>query len=779
MSLRDPFSPAVRHLLSGDEWLVAEEDYDPSQNLVFETNFGLASGYMSSRAAHEEGFVQKTLPACYVHGVFDRSEAFQRELCNTPDWTKLKIYYQREPISPGTGRLEGYLRVLDMHRGLVAKRYVHVSEDGRCTQVELLKFLSRAHPRCGLLRLWLTPQNYGGLFEFENIIDGTVTNFMDFPRFRVKHLAIDKVAAFDDGGCYVESHTRDFGLPIGTATGVRVFAQNGENGLRSRTFRPYGEIACEFFDAEAAEGATLCVEKFAAVCTGRDFENVEDAARQELQRVAAAGFDEELAAHTAAYAALWDMADVQLSGDDDMQQALRFNIFHLMSTPNPMDNRVGIGAKLMHGEEYGGHSFWDTELFIRPFFDYVFPGIARNLADYRYLLLDKARENARKNGYAGAKFPWESADTGDEECPDWTIEPDGSCYCCYVALYEHHVTAAVAFGAVRYYQVTGDADYWESEGLELLAETARFWASRLEWDEAAGQYGITRVTGPDEWHEPVDNNAYTNHLAYWNIITALQCLEQAKEETPATYEKVCRAIHFGEEEMADWHKKAAAIKLQDAHGLIEQFDGYFQLHDAVIDRWDENKMPLLPQSLQDIPREQRCILKQADVVMLLFLLEQSFPLASRRENYDYYEARTLHRSSLSPGIHCIVGLRCGADKRAYEYLERSAYVDVRNNQGNTREGIHAAAAGVTWQSVTLGYCGMSTGPGGVLEFAPQLPKSWQKLCFSVRRGDAVLRIEAGQNSFAVRQEGGQYPLCYRLGGKLFQAEKEPRHADKP
>lgn len=770
MALRDFFSSQVRELLSEDKWLVAEDCYDSGQNLVFETNFALASGAMGSRAAHEEGFVQNTLPACYVHGVFDRSEAFQRELCNTPDWAKLKIYYEREPVSPGVGEVEGYLRVLDMRRGLVAKRYIHLAGDGRRTRVELLKFLSRAHPRCGLLRLLLTPLNYGGLFELENVIDGTVTNFMDFPRFRVKHLAIDKVSALRGGeGCYIGSHTRDLGLPVGTSACVRVLDENGEDALRSRAFRPYGEVACEFFDANIPQEHTLCVEKYAAVCTGRDFDDVEEAARQELAVVAERGFGRELADHVAAYDALWGMADVELVGDDALQQALRFNIFHLMSTPSPIDRRVGIGAKLMHGEEYGGHSFWDTELFIRPFFDYVFPHIARNLAGYRYLLLDKARENARKNGYLGAKFPWESADTGDEECPDWTIEPDGSCYRCYVAQYEHHVTAAVAFGAVRYYQVTGDEDYFDTEGLELLAETARFWASRLERDPASGQYGITGVTGPDEWHEPVDNNAYTNHLACWNILTALRYLRHYKATKPTVYARVCGAIALGEDEMAEWNAKAEAVRLVRS-GLIEQFDGYFKLRDAVIDRWDDNQMPLLPQSLRGVPREECCILKQADVVMLLFLLEQDFDVATRRENFDYYEARTLHRSSLSPGIHCIVGLRCGEEKRAYAYLERSAYVDLRNNQGNTREGIHAAAAGATWQSVVLGYCGMSVGADGVLEFAPNLPRNWEHLRFAIRRGDAVLRIQVSQGDIIARQQGGESPLPYRLNGQTRQAE---------
>ncbi len=595
---------------------------------------------------------------------------------------------------------------------------------------------------------------------------------MDFPRFRVKHMAIDSMETLpgETGGVYMQSHTRDFGLPVGTGCRVRAQDIKGNTALRSRSWRPYGEVACEFFDAEVSEGQSLLVEKYSAVCTGRDFPDVRIATQQELDAVMQAGFETEYAAHAAEYARLWDAADLRISGDNSLQNALRFNIFHMMSAASPTDKRVGIGAKLLHGEEYGGHSFWDTELFILPFFNYVFPQIARNLVDYRYNLLDKARENAKENAYLGAKYPWESADTGDEECPKWTIEPDGTCCRCYVADYEHHVTAAVAFGAVAYYTVTGDEDYFTGEGLELLAETARFWASRLEYNEGSDLYEITKVTGPDEWHEPVDNNAYTNYLAQWNIRTALAFLARNKAEKPAVYARLAQKIGLDDAEQDEWAKKADAILLPGKDALIEQFNGYFKLADAVIDRWDENDMPLLPEVLKTVPKKNRCILKQADVVMLMFLLEYTFPMETQRKNFEYYEQRTLHRSSLSPGVHCIVGLRCGHNKHARAYLNRSAYVDIHNNQGNTREGIHAASAGITWQSVTLGYCGMSIAPDGILSFNPRLPEDWGDVRFTICRLGARLRVTVNKTGVGVRQQGGSAPVAYRVNGREHLAE---------
>ncbi len=763
MSLRERFGADIARLLSEDDWLVAEDGYDATQNLTYESIFCLASGAMGNRGSHEEGGVRKTLPANYVHGVFDRSEAFMRELCNTPDWAKLRMSFACEPIGVEDGEPLEYLRVLDMRHGLLAKRYVNRAADGRETRVEILKFLSRANPRCGAFRVWLTPLNYEGILELENIIDATVTNFTDFPRFRVRHLETTEVSALASDGCYVGSKTRDLGLPLGTGARVLVRDAQGQDRTKSRRFRPFGEVACEFIDTTAQRGETLIIDKLVCVCTGRDFADPRAQVQQELEALATRGWDAELRAHMAGYDALWDMADVSIEGDDALQHALRFNIFHLMSTPAPNDPRTNIGAKLIHGEEYGGHAFWDTELFVLPFFDYVFPDVARNLVTYRYLLLDKALENATKNGYHGAKYPWESADTGDEECPAWTIDPDGTCYRCYVADYEHHVTAAVAYGVQHYARITGDDAFMAQMGLEIMLQTARFWASRAVWNQAEDRFEILQVTGPDEWHEPVDNNAYTNHLAKWNILYALKSLTRCRQDNPAVHQRLWEKLSLSDDELADWQHRADKMYIKAHNGLIEQFDGYFDIPDAVITKWDHNGMPLMPEVFRNKRGMQRCILKQADVVMLMFLMPYSYDMQTQRVNFDYYEQRTLHRSSLSPSIHCMMGLRVGDDKRAYAYLERSAYVDIRNNQGNTREGIHAASAGGTWQCVTLGYCGMSVNDAGELEFTPHLPKQWRSVHYRIVWRGTPLRITVTPDDVQVESTG--MPVTYYVNGK--------------
>lgn len=768
MMLRDLFSPAVSALLSEDDWLVAEKTYDKKNNLAQEAIFGLANGRMGSRASHVEGDVRKTLPANYIHGVFDKSEAFMRELCNTPDWTKLRVYFECEPIGVESGQESEYIRVLDMKKGLVAKHYVCQNDDGRRTRIEVIKVLSRAHPRVGMIRMRVTPLNYEGILEFENIIDATVTNFIDFPRFRVKHLKTTAVDSLDGLGCYVQSETRDFALPLGTGTVLRMHTDAASDALRSRSFRPYGEVACEFADAFVRQGETLTIDKYAAVSTGRDSSGVRFQVKRELENVLVRGFEQELSMHAGCLDALWQHADIVIEGDAELSHALRFNVFHLMNTPDPLDNTVSIGAKLMHGEEYGGHAFWDTELFVLPFFDYVFPQTARKLAEYRYLLLDKARENARDNGYQGAKYPWESADTGEEECPPWTIEYDGSCYRCYVADYEHHVTADIAYGLYNYALITGDRNFMEQMGAEILLETARFWVSRMVWNKEKERYEILQVTGPDEWHEPVDNSAYTNHLARWNILTALDYLRRFEQSSPQKARKLRDKLRLSDDELRGFEAHADRLFLQSETGLIEQFDGYFSIPDAVITQWDEKGMPVMPESCAGKRGMQRCILKQADIVMLMFLLPHVYDKETQKTNFEYYEPRTLHRSSLSPSIHCMMGLRVGDFRRAYDYLNLSAYVDIHNNQRNTREGIHAASAGGTWQCVTLGYCGMDVEPDGVLCFSPRLPERWDRVTFTVEREGQLNKVTVTRQGVQILS--AQHPIIYRVNGQTMTGE---------
>lgn len=774
--IKERFSERLQAYLSDDSWMILQDHYDPEENLKYESLFCLSNGYLGTRGAYEERTV-KSIPCTYINGVFDKSETFMRELANMPDWLGLKLYAEKELIGIENCRVLYFSRALDLKHGLLAKRFVLEDQRGRRTEIEGIRLVSRANVHRMGIRLFVTPLNYSGIIEAENIIDGSVINFCDAPRFKVKHTKLLNNCRLSDAGAYIEVTTRDRKLCVGTGSFLEAY-ENSRPVMKNRSFGAFGETAVEFCDFDGTEGRTVELVKYASIYTEREVPDYElhCRVRDEINAFASGGFEKELSCHEAVYEKMWEEANIDIQGDFDLDRAVRFTIFHLMSAASEHNDRVNVGAKLLSGEEYGGHAFWDTELFMLPFFACVFPDTARNLENYRYHLLDAARENAAKNGFSGAQYPWESADDGTEQCPDWTIEPDGSCYRCYVAVYEHHVTAAVAYGIYHYVKITGDTSFLRERGAEILIETARFWASRCEYNEAKDRYEIRGVTGPDEWHEPVDNNLYTNYLARWNLGYVLELLKGFERDEKEAYEDLMTRLHLSLPELLKWREVREKLYLPKGrdNGLLEQFEGYFNLKDMTIEQYDENDWPIRPEALKEISRDQTQIIKQADVVMLLHLLGEEFDLETKRKNYAYYEKRTLHGSSLSPSIYSVMGLSVGDETKAYQYLRRAAFIDLTDLQNNTREGIHAANAGGVWQTVVFGFAGITMQENGELAIRPHMPKEWERLSFKLHYRGSWLKITITKDNEAevVVLEGG--PVSVRINGTSHKVEKSPK-----
>lgn len=736
--IRDSFSKKISDIISDDEWLVVQERYDPEQTLVYESLFCLSNGYLGVRGAHEEG-TKKSIPCNYINGVFDKSETFMRELANMPNWLGIKMYVEKAMISVEDCEIIDFIRVLDMKNALLFKRVVLRDRNDRETAVETVRMVSRANVHRMGIKVYVTPVNYSGIIEVENIIDGSVINFCDAPRFKVKHTYLKLNESLWDGdGAYVQVATRDRNLNVGVGGCIQ------GSHLKNRQYGAFGETAVEFKDFDAVKGETVEFTKYVGIFTEREIKEseIKGAIQTEISKFMETGFDAELTNHIKVYEKMWENADIKIEGDPEINKAIRFNVFHLMSAGNEHDSNVNVGAKLLSGEEYGGHAFWDTELFMLPFFAFVFPHTASNLENYRYHLLDAARDNARKNGYRGAQYPWESADDGTEQCPDWTIEPDGTCYRCYVAVYEHHVTAAVAYGISNYVKITGDVAYLKEKGLEILVETARFWVSRCQYNEKMDRYEIRQVTGPDEWHEPVDNNLYTNYLARWNLKYVLKLLDDMKLSDMTCYDSLCKKIRLDASEFEQWKDCIEKIYLPRKEGtrLLEQFEGYFDLDEVLITEYDQYDWPVRPKELKTKKTSETQIIKQADVVMLMHLLGNEFDDETKRVNYNYYEKRTLHGSSLSPSIYAIMGMNVGDTSKAYRYLKRAATLDLYNLQKNTREGIHAANTGGVWQTVVFGFAGVSIDNSGILCINPRIPVEWSGLKFRLHFAGSWIEI---------------------------------------
>jgi kojibiose phosphorylase len=462
-----------------------------------------------------------------------------------------------------------------------------------------------------------------------------------------------------------------------------------------------------------------------AVYTSRDTGEPREKASRQVER-AIEDVNGVIAEHCDAWLARWKASDLQIEGDAAAQRALRFAIYHLSSAANPGDDRVSIGARGLSGTAYKGHVFWDTDIFMLPFFILTYPEAARALVMYRYHTLSGARAKAARLGYRGALYAWESADTGEEMTPPFVVSPDGEIVRILTGEQEHHISADVAFGVWKYWEATGDERFLVDAGAEILIETARFWASRAEREDD-GRYHIRGVIGPDEYHERVDDNAYTNGLAQWNLEVGEEATRLVAEHWPEQWRALSRRLGLDAEEPGRWLEVARELYtgFDKQTGLFEQFRGYFALEDIDLAAFEPRTAPM--DVLLGRERIQRSkIIKQADVVMLVHLLWERLPPQVRKANFEYYEPRCGHGSSLSPAIHALVAARLGDAAVAERYFRQAAEIDLSDKMGNAAGGVHAGALGGLWQAAVFGFAGLRFTDEGP-EHRSNIPAGWRSL----------------------------------------------------
>nr|MBI2904610.1 glycoside hydrolase family 65 protein [Chloroflexota bacterium] len=712
-------------------WLISEDSFDPSQQHHQETIFTIGNGYLSTRGAHEEGYPEEHR-ATFIHGVFDAAPISVTELANVPDWLPLTVHLNGERFSLTSGAVESFQRTLDLRTGVLTRTVRWRSPQGDTATIVLERFASLADPHTLFIRCRVTPE-FAGTVEFRAALNGNSNNEgLAHWRWLGQGRRADVL--------YLHNRTRQSKIEIATA--MKLAAAQGE------------ELAREVWDAEntptlsltmrAVPGQELIVDKFVAAFTTRDMasDRLTDAAVDRVDHIA--GWPHALSDNAAAWDREWQRTDVIIEGDDEAQIALRFNLFQMLVAAPRDDGRVNIGAKTLSGFGYRGHAFWDTEIFMLPLFTYTAPHIARNLLNYRRHLLPAAREKAKANGFEGALFPWESADTGEEVTPTWV--PHFADRTKLVRIWtgdiEIHISADIAFAAHQYWQLTGDDPWFIESGAELILDTARFWASRAEWNAARNCYEYTDVIGPDEYHDHVNNNFFTNRMAQWNIQAALDALDWLKANAPASAADLIARLDLTEARLAHWREVLEKIYLPvHPSGLIEQFEGYFQRKEV-----DLAALEPRTQSIQVIfgieGTNETQVLKQPDVLMLLYLLRDHYSDDAVRVNYEYYNVRTDHTygSSLGPSIQTIMACNVGKPDEAYEHFIRAVRADLRDVRGNAGDGIHAASAAGTWQAVVFGFGGLRVTPQG-WSTRPRLPKHWKRLAFKFYHRGKLQKVD--------------------------------------
>ncbi|MDQ4090731.1 MAG: glycoside hydrolase family 65, partial [Actinomycetota bacterium] len=474
------------------------------------------------------------------------------------------------------------------------------------------------------------------------------------------------------------------------------------------------------------------------------------------------------ARHRRAWRDRWLDADVVVGGDGVAQRDLRFALYHLISAGDPEGDRASIGARALTGPGYRGHVFWDTEVFVLPFFVWTHPETARALLAYRHRTLPAARAKAARLGYQGALYAWESADTGEETTPEFVSLPDGTRLTVLTGLHEHHIAADVAWAVWQYWRVTGDDRFVEEMGAEIVLETARFWASRTTVDSDGCQH-ICEVIGPDEYHEGVDDNAFTNMMARWNLRAAAALCER--------FPGVAERLGVTASDLDRWEEVAdGLVELFDpATGLYEQFAGFFEREN--VRAVDLAPRPFTGEMVVGVDRLRTTqVVKQADVLMLGIMLPEEVGDEVQRSNYRYYEPRTCHGSSLSPAMHALVAARMGDPDDALSYFHLAGGVDLDNRMGNAADGVHIATMGGLWQAAVFGFGGVRA-DGDAVRIDPRLPASWDRLAFPIRwRGariavdvtSTVLELDLQAPAVVAVGQGAPVPL----GAGRFVARKE-------
>jgi trehalose/maltose hydrolase-like predicted phosphorylase len=704
-----------------NNWVIAENRFDPLGQHHHETIFTSGNGYLATRGAFEEGYPNDRR-ATFIHGVFDAAPIVVTELANAPDWLPLTVHAEGERFGLARGQIVDYQRTLDLRTGVLARRVVWVSPGGHRLTLHFERFASLAQPHTLLLRLRLAPE-FAGRLQVRAALDGQMHN-----EALLHWLFLGQRYDPRTGVVSLHNRTRSSGIEIANSMRLQVDA-GAEHG---REFWDTDNRPTLALNLTAEPGQEVVVEKYVAVYTSRDLPADRVVAQAEGAVRAISGWDQSLAESQAAWAVEWARTGVEIDGDDEAQIAMRFNLFQMLIAAPRHDDRVNIGAKTLSGFGYRGHSFWDTEIFMLPLFTYTAPHIARNLLHYRYRLLPAAREKARANGFEGAQFPWESADTGEEVTPTWV--PHFGDRTKLVRIWtgdiEIHISGDIAYAARQFWIATGDDDWYAREGAELVLDTARFWVSRAEFNAEAGRYEYNDVIGPDEYHDHVDNNAYTNCIAQWNLQAALDTLDWLETHAPERKQELVAQLDLAPARLDHWRDVIARIYVPvSPAGVIEQFEGYFQRRDV-----DLAAMEPRSRSIQEVfgieGANDTQAIKQPDVLMLQYLLRDSFSDESVRTNYDYYTPRTDHTygSSLGPAIQTIMACEVGEPEEAYTHFIRAARADLRDARGNAGDGIHAASAGGSWQAVVFGFGGLRITPEG-WSARPRLPAHWKRLKF--------------------------------------------------
>ena len=766
-------------------WKLIYNKFDPEKENLREVLCTLGNGYFGTRGAAPETSATKVhYPGVYIAGVYNtlpteiaNRTVYNEDFVNCPNWLMLNY---RIDDGPWFNRLQvrilSWKVELNMYKGMLSRRVRWQDAQGRITLVENHRIVSMSHPHCGALRCTITPENYDGRITVRSGIDGMIINagVERYKQLSSKHLEPCTQGHFGDDGIFLQMQTTQSKIRITEA--LRTIVYHGHERIYPQmNIITHGrQRMIHEFTLDVTKGERYVIDKLVSIYTSRDQGVADNCAIAQETASSIESFESLYKAHQAKWKALWRMFDIEVHGDLFVQQTLRLHAFHLLQSASTYNEDIDAGMPVrgLHGEAYRGHVFWDG-LYTLPFYNLHAPEITRALLMYRYRRLGAAKENAKQNGYRGAMYPWQTASTGEETTQIIHLNPLSGTWGPDYSSLQRHVSIAIAYNVWNYFYTSGDRDFIDRYGMEMILEIAHFWSSIAEWNKKLDRYEIDGVIGPDEFHEKrpgankggLKNNAYTNVMAVWVIEKALHILDglMPEEDKMALLLKA----EISEEEVARWRDIIRKMIIpMDKKGLIHQFEGYMDLEEL---DWDEYR-----RKYENIHRVDRIlkaeglspdsykVSKQADVLMLFYVLNMTeikeiftrlgypFHKDIMKRNFEYYFPRTSHGSTLSMVAHAHIAEILGDKKLAMDSFIEALKSDIYDTQGGTtQEGIHVGVMGGTLDLFLRSFAGLN-----ILEdricLDPKLPEQWQSIKFKVRYKNIWFDIHVTKDVLSVQ-----------------------------
>ena len=804
------------HGIEESAWRLEYYGFDEEQERLREALTTVGNGYHGSRGAYVGTGIDENAhyPGTYFAGLFnnlgtrvqDRT-VYNNDFVNVPNWARADIRLDgEEPLRPRTHTVVSWRHWLDFREAATNHDVILRDEKERETRIEAVRFVSMDAPHLAAVRYTVTPLNYSGSVSIDSSLNGNVINYgvERYRKLEGTHLEEARTSTVGED-IHLETRTNQSDVTISMrahhkiARGDAAGADDtgGTPPAQRRVTEGTSRIG-ERFTAELKQGTPFRLEKVVWVATDRDWPIEKD----DMPTLAELSFDELMTAHRKRWDDLWRIADMRIAGDRFAQRTVRLHIYHLLVTASPhhygrMD--IGLPARGIHGEAYRGHIFWD-ELFVAPFFNRNFPEVTRAHLMYRYRRLDQARRIAREEGYDGALYPWQSADTGERESQQLHYNPVSGDWDPDLSKLQRHISIAIAHNIWEYHYSSGDHEFMDEYGMEMLLEIARFWASIAEYDDTDGRYHISHVMGPDEFHEKYPDaeatpeeggfrdNAYNNIMVAWlldRVVTEHGNMQAEQRD------RMVERIGLKEEELDRWRDIVGKLAVvMDEDGVISQFAGYRSLKELDWDAYREKygsirRMDRILKAEDDSPDNYQ-VAKQADVLMMWYLLtpaevaevlgKMGYPVDDPYElverNYEYYIRRTSHGSTLSYVVHAaLMTYLQDREDEDWRWFMESLKSDIYDTQGGTTlEGIHCGVMASTLSIIVDDFTGVEIEPN-TMYIRPNLPEHWDRVAFTMRFRHAVYTVSASPKTISVSCEGScPQPVEVHLNGETRSLE---------